>query len=77
MDEELSHGGLISEAGNILDSSIVDGLAGTLNGEGGSGLGVVNGGGGGKGGDSVLRLDDGGDMYGGGGNAKSGLSSSI
>ena len=53
------------------------GTSGTLNGEGGSGRGVMAaGGGGGKGGESVLRLV-GGDMYGGGGNGKSCLSSSI
>jgi hypothetical protein len=52
-------------------------MAGTLKGDGGSGRGVmVTSGGGGKGGDSVLRLE-GGDMYGGGGKGKSGLSSSI
>ena len=53
------------------------GTSGTLNGDGGSGHGVVAvSGGGGKGGESVLRLL-GGDIYGGGGNGKSGLSSSI
>ena len=52
------------------------GTSGTLNGEGGSGRGVAAGGGGGSGGESVLRLF-GGDIYGGGGNGKSVLSSSI
>ena len=52
------------------------GTSGTLNGEGGSGRGVAAGGGGGRGGESVLRVF-GGDIYGGGGNGKSILSSSI